>query len=160
MAGKSSGKPGQSVKKVPSRNPGPVKGAPKTPILPDAETSDKRICWRFRHIDHEGPWSFANVDASTWQSILRKLADFESMTVTEAFCGNPGKDYEITEIPHPDVPGRLDAIGLADQTRMCRFELQGLWRLYGFRQGNIFHVVWWDPQHEIWPPSHKRPKRR
>jgi hypothetical protein len=24
-------------------------------------------------------------------------------------------------------------------------------RLYGFVDENIFHVVFWDPDHEIWP---------
>jgi hypothetical protein len=80
------------------------------------------------------------------------------MTVFEAFGGHPGKDYEISEIPHPDVPGRLEALALADQTRISRFELQGMWHLYGVRLDNVFHVVWWDPKHEISPPQYKRPK--
>lgn len=45
-------------------------------------------------------------------------------------------------VRHPDVSGRLDAIGLADQTRISRFQLQGRWRLYGFGLNNVFHVVW------------------
>jgi len=96
------------------------------------------------------------VSTETFCAILRKLAAFESMTANEAFTGSPGKDYEIAEIPHKNAVPRLEAIGLGDQTRISRFELQGKWRLYGFRQGNVFHVVWWDPEHEIWPPARAR----
>lgn len=32
-----------------------------------------------------------------------------------------------------------------------RFRLGGSQRLWGFRQGAIFHVVWWDPDHNVYP---------
>jgi hypothetical protein len=73
------------------------------------------------------------------------------MTVGEAFRGRPGKDYAIEELPNPQARDRLEAIGLADQTRISRLRLGGTERLYGFLLGNVFHVVWWDPRHEIWP---------
>jgi hypothetical protein len=155
MGPKNKGKPGRSQKRVPQRDPGPAKGLSRPSPLPDAETSDERLCWRFRHVDHAGPWSFTTVTSEVLCAILTKLSDFESMTVSEAFRGNPGKDYDVTEVPHRDVPGRLDAIGLGDQTRISRFELQGKWRLYGFRLDNVFHVVWWDPEHQIWPTKRK-----
>src|ERR1039457_5776481 len=98
MAPKSRGKPGQSQKRPPQRDPGPAKGVSRLPSLPDAETSDARMCWRFRHVDHEGPWSFNDVGPQVLDAILKKLSDFESMTVGEAFTGNPGKDYDVTEI--------------------------------------------------------------
>jgi hypothetical protein len=143
------------AKSKPSRTP---PGRKETPVLavrgslPEAHSSEDRLCWRFRHVDHDGPWGFDGVDTATFCAILKKLAVFESMTASEAFQGSPGKDYEIAEIPNKAVVRRLEAMGLGDQTRISRFQLQGLWRLYGFRQGNVFHVVWWDPEHEIWPP--------
>jgi hypothetical protein len=32
-----------------------------------------------------------------------------------------------------------------------RFRVDGTTRLWGFRQGRIFHIVWWDPNHEVCP---------
>jgi hypothetical protein len=124
--------------------------------LPEENSSGDRLCWRFRHVDHDGPWGFGKVSTETFCEILKKLASFESMTANEAFGGSPGKDYEVVEIPNREAIQRLEVLGLGDQTRISRFELQGKWRLYGFRSGNVFHVVWWDPKHAIWPLSRNR----
>ena len=51
--------------------------------------------------------------------------------------------------------GRLEAIGMADQTKISVLRLGGQERLFGFRDRNVFHVVWWDPQHQIWPSLKK-----
>jgi hypothetical protein len=34
---------------------------------------------------------------------------------------------------------------------MFRFRLGGKARLWGFRSERIFHVVWWDPDHRVYP---------
>jgi hypothetical protein len=32
-----------------------------------------------------------------------------------------------------------------------RFRLSGEKRLWGFRSGDVFHVLWWDPDHAVYP---------
>lgn len=32
-----------------------------------------------------------------------------------------------------------------------RFRLTGVKRLWGFRHGRVFHAVWWDPDHQVYP---------
>jgi hypothetical protein len=34
---------------------------------------------------------------------------------------------------------------------MFRFRLSGTKRLWGFRVGRIFHAVWWDADHQVYP---------
>lgn len=34
---------------------------------------------------------------------------------------------------------------------MFRFRLGGEQRLWGFRDGRVFHVIWWDPDHDVYP---------
>jgi len=134
---------------VPARH----KTLPAPRALPDTGNSGDRICWRFRHADHEGPWCFHETANGDLCDVLAQLAQFESMKVGELFPGGgyPGKDYNVEEIPTSQAHERLDAIGLADMTKISVLRLGGQPRLYGFRDGNVFHVVWWDPQHEIWP---------
>lgn len=49
--------------------------------------------------------------------------------------------YRLTEL-------HLDDLG--DQ--MFRFRLDGTGRLWGFELGDgIFHALWWDPDHEVYP---------
>jgi hypothetical protein len=111
------------------------------------------MCWRFTHVDHGGPWDFGEVDGAGLCQILRSLGNFESMTVREAFSGSgyPAKDYNVESIPTAVARDRLEVMGLADMTKISVFRLGGEARLYGFRGENVFHVVWWDPKHEIWP---------
>jgi hypothetical protein len=89
--------------------------------------------------------------------LMRTLAGFETMTMGEAFNGRgyPGKDYDIEDIPTREARDRLEAIGLAGMTKISVFRLSGEQRLYGFRCENVFHVVWWDPKHQIWPSAKK-----
>jgi hypothetical protein len=39
---------------------------------------------------------------------------------------------------------------------MFRFRLNGEQRLWGFRRQHVFHVVWWDPEHKVYPTEKKR----
>jgi len=34
---------------------------------------------------------------------------------------------------------------------MFRFRLGSTRRLWGFRKERTFHVVWWDPEHKVYP---------
>ncbi|HMH92268.1 MAG TPA: hypothetical protein VK586_14430 [Streptosporangiaceae bacterium] len=68
--------------------------------LPDAGSSEERLCWRFRHADHDGRWCL-HTAGDNLRDILEELAKFESMTVGEVFSGGgyPGKDYDVESIP-------------------------------------------------------------
>ena len=130
-----------------------AKEVPRPTALPGAETSDQRICWRFCHVDHDGPWGFGAVDGDRLRWLMERLAQFESMTVNEIFNngGYPGKDYDVHRIPTPAALARLEELQLADMTKIWCLRLQGEPRLYGFLVGHAVHVVWWDPEHRIWP---------
>jgi hypothetical protein len=34
---------------------------------------------------------------------------------------------------------------------VVRFRLDGKQRLWGVREGAVFHVIWWDPEHKVCP---------
>src|SRR5690606_20838174 len=119
-------------------------------VLPRAETSDSRVAWRFCHVDHAGPWGFGTL---TIAELMDKLAAFESMTCREIFDmgEEPGKHYDVAAIPNKIAAQRLDELRLSDMTKISRLRLGGKPRLYGLLHGNVFHILWWDPEHEIWP---------
>ncbi|GII65376.1 hypothetical protein Skr01_54610 [Sphaerisporangium krabiense] len=148
-------------KQVAAQHTTPAKGAKpfvrSAVVLPGEDGSDKRLSWRFCHVDRDGPWSFDKVDAGTMHEVLDKLAHFETMTVNEIFNHGeePGKHYDVADLPNPTSRERLAELHLTDMTKISRLRLGGTLRLYGFLQGNCFHIIWWDPDHEIWP-SHKR----
>lgn len=83
--------------------------------------------------------------------IIAKLVSFEGMRVREVFPNDPGKHYQVEAIPNRMALERLALLNLDDQTRISRLRFMGAARLYGFLLDNVFHVVWWDPNHQVWP---------
>ncbi|PBC80100.1 hypothetical protein BX265_4936 [Streptomyces sp. TLI_235] len=65
------------------------------------------------------------------------------------------KEYELPGGLCKDALDRLTEIGRDDMTKIQRLELTGLQRLYGFLDGHVFHIVWWDRQHEVYPSKLK-----
>lgn len=125
-------------------------------LLPGSGLSDERVCWRFARVDHEGRWGFDRMDPATLCELLRKLADCESMTLNELRTTRRFfKEYDVPGGLCKEALARLSKIGHEDMTKIQRLEFTGKQRLYGFLEGNIFHVLWWDPEHEVYPSKLK-----
>lgn len=123
-------------------------------LLPAAETSDERLCWRFTHVDHDGRWGFGNIEPPLLTEILRKMADCESMTLYEIRRTRKLLvEYELPSGLCKEALDRLAAMRRDEMTSIWRLDFKGKQRLYGFLEGNVFHVVWWDPEHEVYPWS-------
>lgn len=116
----------------------------------------RRIVWRFADVDHEGDWGFGDVTGAQMQQLLQRLGHFETMTVGELF--NPGsavgKVYEVPELPAAALQ-RLTAIDRDDEVSLHALRCTGPVRVHGFLREHVFHVLWYDPEHEVWP-SKKR----
>jgi hypothetical protein len=51
-----------------------------------------------------------------------------------------------------DAKDRLARTGLDELTdQMFRFRLTSAKRLWGFVKEGCFYVVWWDPEHDVFP---------
>ena len=147
-------------KRAPAREPGlvvpPTKSVPKKQldVLPERPISQLLII-RFDSVDFGGPWSITAANREHLAQIFKAVASFESMTVGEAFNGEyPGVDYVIDEMPKP-AKDRLAELDLDDQDKISRLRLGNKPRLYGFRRGRFFHVLWWDPEHLVVPSKLK-----
>jgi len=60
-------------------------------------------------------------------------------------------DYNIADLPNADARQGLEELEYDDRDKISRLRITGEQRLYGFREGARFYVLWWDPHHEIWP---------
>jgi hypothetical protein len=84
--------------------------------------------------------------------LLKRLGHFETMTVAEARSNNLLTQYDMTDCKNKAAKTRLSNQydGLDSITRLT-IEPNGSLRLHGILEGHEFHIVWWDPKHEIWP---------
>lgn len=150
-------KRGKAQKKL-ALPPGGVAAGKRTgnpsSLLPGSDSSGDRLCWRFTHVDHDGRWGFEGMEPAVLCEVLRKLADCESMTVSELRgTRRLFKEYDLPGGLCKDALDRLTVMRRDDMTKIQRLEFTGLQRLYGFLEGNVFHVVWWDPKHEVYPST-------
>lgn len=132
------------------------------PLVATAQSDDRlkrKLIFRFDCIDlDEGcPWSLANVDANDQRDLLEHLRQYESKTIGELVGGSFSefKSYNnFAECPNRAATNRLAELYDAPDS-IARFRLSSTKRLYGFLVDNEFHLLWWDPNHEVWP-SRKR----
>lgn len=108
--------------------------------------------WRFELLMREQQFGWGSISTEAWDHIAEKLCEFETMTIAElAANGHPLKTYTNPhKIPNADARKRFK-FEYSDRDEVHRFRLSGAARLYGFRKGNVFELLWWDPQHQIWP---------
>jgi hypothetical protein len=88
--------------------------------------------------------------------VLTALAEFDSMTWGELQQQQRprAKCIEASELPEP-ARQRLLTLRRDDIDVLWELHLTGRRRLWGTREGAIFSVLWWDPEHQVYP-SHLR----
>lgn len=123
--------------------------------LPQAQSTRRRPSWRFGLVDQDGPWPLSACTGEEMHDVVDKLRSFESMTCPELERnGETLKHYAVEDLPTAKAAQRLVELRLDDQTRISRLRLAGKPRLYGFMDDDsTFHIVWWDPEHEVWPST-------
>lgn len=60
-------------------------------------------------------------------------------------------DHAIKDLT-PEAQDRLRHLD-ENEERIFRFRLKGKCRLWGFRSGDLFRVLWYDPEHAVYPVS-------
>lgn len=123
----------------------------KTPVVAPNSSLGEKLRFRFNLVDLDGPWCLSAIAPEAHRDLIKKLGHFESMTIGETFNGHPGKDYAFEMCPNKDAVKRL--FDLHETTEISRLRVDGAGRLYGIRQRNEFAILWWDPEHQIWPSS-------
>jgi hypothetical protein len=129
-----------------------------TPRIFRPSGDDGSLRVRFNHVDVGGPWCLSRIESEHFVDLLGRLNSFETMTCAEVFFApgrDEGKTYQVDDLPNPNAQNRLVDLEWDDQTEIARLQINGKRRLYGFLPdgGPDFYVLWWDPEHEIWPST-------
>ncbi len=108
-------------------------------------------------MEFDGPWSWADISPTKLLEVHRLLAEMEKLTWDEAMAGWRGRIsiYRLSDCPNPDVLDRLVVIRRDDIEQIVQIHMSGQERIWGVRRGNACHLLWWDPDHEVWPSKLK-----
>jgi hypothetical protein len=127
-----------------------VKG-PKT-VVPVETCYPERPAWRVSLLEMVDPFGWHELSADKLQDIRSKLAGIE---------GNTWKDILVRDAKYnhfiavdkicPEARERLQALHLDDIDSLLSLRLAGAERIWGILQLNVLQVLWWDPEHLVYP---------
>lgn len=130
---------------------------PRTSVaISDTDFMKRAVQFTFSDADLEGQWPLSEMSAEHAKGLFPFLKSIESMTVGQLVATSDlYVEYpNFGECPTQEAPNRLaELYGSADN--VCRLRVTGKQRLYALRFEHRLALLWWDPEHEIWP-SRKR----
>lgn len=115
--------------------------------------------WRFDKLDRDGKFAF-DLSRSDFKhrEVLQKLIDYGAMTWAD--IEHQQHDRSRKTKHHYISPRSLSVEAIArvrakhleeDIDTIFSFSLQNRLRIVGIRHGAVFHIVWYDPNHEFCP---------
>ena len=127
---------------------GESKHKPQSPYVINVKNPDTfnsaSPSWCFRLCDR-GYWTFTADDFMN--EILPKLKDWEAQTWNEILVKANKQNHSIdVEKLNKAARNRLDMMQLEAEA-IVSLRLQGAHRLYGYRIGSVFYVLWYDKDH-------------
>ncbi len=117
------------------------------------------MTWTIERADVEGNWSWDQPRQWTeveWQEvILPKLQSFSGLTWSELCNAVTGSGHHShhsmeTDIICEEAQYRLVELDMYADS-IFRFRLSNKRRLWGFRLATNFQIIWYDPEHNIYP---------
>ena len=123
------------------------------------DCKDKHPVWKFCLVDWDANWKgWKELNVDGWQKVIKKLGQFESRTWGQIEDGDPNDSSHLvatTDCPNPEVLRRLQDIKQDDTDYLFSLRLSSRERIYGILDGPVLKILWYDPEHAIWPSPKK-----
>lgn len=137
--------------------------ASKHTIKENGYSSDgKQIIWLFDMIDRSGDFAFdLNRGDFLHKEVLEKIIDYSNMTWAEVKrqTHDEGKSKHhllAVDSLSKEAIDRFKAKHLEEYSdAIFSFAFQNKLRIIGIRENEYFHVLWYDPEHQVCPSNKK-----
>jgi hypothetical protein len=143
------------------------KKQPKIKAIPNTEKKPKvassptsfhgmRPSWRISIIEMVEPYGWHTINANKIVGIKDKLANFEKMTWAEILIDGKKFHHTVAVSSLSSIAqARLREINLDDIDEIVSIRLSGKERIWGILDQGVLNVLWWDPEHQIYPYEKK-----
>ena len=112
--------------------------------------------WRISRMEFVDPFGWHTLDVEKVLYIQRKLIDFESMTWREILVDARKQNHTVSvESLGKQARDRLAEIDLDDLDELTSLRLSGAERVWGIIDQGIMNLLWWDPEHQVYPVEKK-----
>lgn len=112
----------------------------------------QHLAWRFGLQDRGGDFPWVAITETDQVDVIRRMAEFEKMTVQQMKQGGSHHIVPFEKFATP-IFQRLRALELDDFDALCSFRVTGTKRFWCIKLENIYSVLWWDPEHKVYPVS-------
>ena len=109
---------------------------------------DKNPSWNFHTCDNE-MWSFSKENAGDyiWSEIIPHLKGLESQTWNEIFLLAKKQNHSISCLTLNPIAQKRLSEKYIEAESLCSLRLNGTHRIYGYMNGSVFNILWFDPCH-------------
>lgn len=132
----------------------------KKPVV--AEDPDKGrnkpIVWKFHKmvLDKDRPWNWCRLEESKKTGeVFKKLGLIENKTFNELVADRKHHPIPIEDFKSRKVHKQLELLGIPDVGSLFSLRINGKPRVYCMFSMNQFSLLWYDPNHEIYPSKKK-----
>jgi len=144
-------------KKEAKRSESPVTPSIKTARRkenPDS-TNEHQPVWVFSAFDIDGPWGKNGLSGTALvDDIFPKIKHLETMTWSQIQQDRRlNHSVKVSKLCKK-AKDRVEEL-LLGVDELFRFRLSGKQRLWGIRDRERFRILWWDPEHEVYPSQLK-----
>lgn len=121
----------------------------------DPSALKSRPSWQFHLMDmvghgKDGTWACSACGGAELHKIRERLASFESMTWVQIMLKTKSHSIPVSSVCG-DARKRLEDLKLDDVEYIFSFRIGKKERLWGIRFGALFLILWWDPEHTVYP---------
>lgn len=132
------------------------------PVANQTSHLRQQIVWRLGSVDLDHPQSWCRCESGeTLRDLAGHLKNLESYTWGELpALSDSNHEWEDVSAWEGPSQARVRELNLDDQSGWYQLHLTGRGRLFGFRMENVFNVVWWDRDHEVYEPKKLRKSQK
>lgn len=112
--------------------------------------------WRIASMQLVEPWGWHELDAADMLHIRGRLGLFETMTWKEILLDSKKQNHSIEKWKIcSEAQKHLEDIGYGDLEKIVSLRLSARERVWGVLNEGVLTVLWWDPDHTVYPTEPK-----
>lgn len=118
-------------------------------------TEDK-AAWRFGRIQLVAPYGWHELDIAGANKVKARLADLERCTWKDIFVrrANDNHHFDVATLKCANARSWMQN-NLPDQHSIWTIKVASRERIWGILSEGAYQIIFWDPQHLIWPVPKK-----
>jgi len=125
-------------------------------ITEDPDFWDSNPSWQIGILQTKEPFGWDVLDEAALHKIRERLANLESMTWREILIKSKKQHHTIRVAAlSTENQKHLREIGQHDVDRLVSLRVSSRERIFGILDKAVLRLLWWDPEHQIYPSPKK-----